>query len=153
MGDVTAGTAKRQVSDVGWLVQHCRMEAVDVVRRFYAALAAGNLDAAQGCFAKDAVWHLPGKSPIAGEHLGWEAIRDEFLLKLGPLSDGTFRAELIDVAVGERYVVAVQHATAHARGKSLDITACQLMRIEDGLIKEVHGHYSDEVALDAFWIA
>lgn len=68
------------------------------------------------------------------------------------LSDGTFRAELLDIAVGESYVVAVQHATADAHGRSLDITGCQLMRITDGLISEVRGHYSDQAALDAFWL-
>ena len=64
---------------------------------------------------------------------------------------GTFRAELIDVAVGRDYVVAIQHATAQFGGKSLDITGRQLIRLQDGLIAEVRGHYSDEAALDAFW--
>lgn len=71
--------------------------------------------------------------------------------KLGRLSGDTFRAELIDVAAGQRFVVAVQHATASYDGKSLDITACQLITVRDGLIREVRGHYSDQDALDAFW--
>jgi ketosteroid isomerase-like protein len=124
---------------------------VDVVRRLYRALTDRDLEAAEACFAPDALWHLPGASPIAGDHRGWMQIRDNFMAKLGPLSGDTFRAELVDVAVGERYVVALQHATASYRGKSLDITACQLMTIRDGLIHEVRGHYSDQEALDAFW--
>ena len=125
--------------------------AVDVVRRLYAAIADGDLDAAAMCFAEDAVWVLPGTSSIAGTHRGWAAIRDGFLAKLGPLSGGTFRVELLDVCGGDTYVVAVQHATAAHDGQNLDITACQLMRIEGGQIVEVRGHYSDEAALDAFW--
>jgi ketosteroid isomerase-like protein len=73
------------------------------------------------------------------------------MAKLGPLSGGTFRAELVDVAIGGQFIVAVQHATASHRGKVLDITACQLMTVRDGLIYEVRGHYSDQEALDAFW--
>ena len=65
----------------------------ETVRRFYAALAARDLGAAEACFTPDATWHLPGKSPIAGDHHGWPAIRDDFLSKLGPLSGHTFRAE------------------------------------------------------------
>lgn len=107
--------------------------------------------AAQGCFAADALWHLPGSSPISGDHIGWAAIRDEFLAKLGPLSGGTFKAELLDVAVGEKYVVAIQHATGDFGGRILDITGCQLMRVQDGLIHAVRGHYSDQAQLDAFW--
>jgi len=73
------------------------------------------------------------------------------MAKLGPLSGGTFRADLVDVAIGDLFVVAVQHATASYRGKDLDVTACQLITVRDGLIQEVRGHYSDQEALDAFW--
>jgi ketosteroid isomerase-like protein len=123
----------------------------EVVARFYKAVADRDLEAAGACFHQQATWVLPGASPIAGEHRGWASIRDDFLAKLGPLSGGTFRAELLDVAVGERFVVAVQHATAHREDKRLDVTACQLMSIKDGKIVSVHGHYSDQQALDDFW--
>ena len=53
------------------------------------------------------------------------------MAKLGPLSCGTFRAGLVDVAIGDLFVVAMQHATASSGGKALDIT--------------------DQEALDAFW--
>ncbi|MEO7069758.1 MAG: nuclear transport factor 2 family protein [Nostocoides sp.] len=124
-----------------------------VVNRLYQAIADKDLGTAEACFASGAVWHLPGSSPISGDHVGWQQIRDDFLAKLGPLSEGTFRADLIDVAIGESYVVAVQHATANAHGKSLDITGCQLIGLDEaGLIAKVRGHYSDHAALDAFWI-
>src|SRR5262245_2262148 len=118
--------------------------AVDVVRRFYAAVAVWDLDAAGACFDEHAVWIRPGRSAIAGEHRGWQAIRDDFLSKLRPLSGGTFSVELIDVAEGAHTVVAVQHATAEHGGKKLDVTACQVMTIESGRIVAVRGHYSDQ---------
>jgi uncharacterized protein len=124
---------------------------VDVVRRLYQAIADRDFGVAEGCVAADVVWHLPGTSPIAGDHHGWAQIRDNFMAKLGLLSGDTFRAELLDVAVGQRFVITVQHATAAYRGRSLDIVACQLMTIRDGLIREVRGHYSDQAALDDFW--
>jgi uncharacterized protein len=125
--------------------------AADVVRRFYKAIADRDLQAAGACFDQHAVWILPGRSPIAGEHRGWDAIRDDFLAKLGPLSGGTFRADLVDVAVGDRHIVAVQRATAHRGDRRLDISACQLIRTEGPKIVHVRGHYSDQYALDAFW--
>lgn len=124
---------------------------IETVRRLYAAVAARDLGVAESCFASDATWHLPGNSPISGDHNGWAAIRDDFLAKLGPLSGGTFRAELLDVAVGQNHVVAVQRATGAYQGRHLDVTACQLIRVEDGRITDVRGHYSDQNALDAFW--
>ena len=124
----------------------------DVVRRLYSAFAEGDWAAVEACFTQDARWTLPGRSPIAGTHVGWQEIRDRFLTRVGPLSGGTFRAELLDVAVGERFVIAIQHATASRADRVLDVTACQLMDITtDGRISRVRGHYSDQEALDAFW--
>lgn len=122
-----------------------------VVHRFYEAVAARDLDTAAACFTPDAVWHLPGRSAISGDHVGWRAIRDDFLAKLGPMSGGSFRAELLDVAVGTDHVVAVQHATGQHAGRLLDITGCQLMTFVGGRIASVQGHYSDQAQLDAFW--
>lgn len=130
------------------------MKAADdaqVVRRLYAAWGEGDLESAADCFAPEVVWTVPGRSPIAGSHQGWAAIRERFFARLGAISGGTFKAALVDVALGEHHVVAVQHATAAREAKRLDITACQLMRIERGRIVEVHSHYSDQEALDAFW--
>ena len=126
-------------------------ERRDVVRRMYAAINDGDVATAAACFAPDAVWILPGRGPMAGTHRGVREIHENFFARLGPLSGGTFRAELLDVAEGERYVVAVQRATGRRDGKAFDVTGCQLMTVEDGRITEVRGHYSDQYALDDFW--
>ncbi len=123
------------------------------VRRFYAAFIPRDFEAMRACFTADAVWHLPGHSAIAGDHRGWDAIRRDFLDKTGPLSGGTLRAGLVDVALGTDHVVAIQHATADFEGRTLDVTGCQLIRMQDGLIAEVTGHYSDQYAFDTFWRA
>ncbi|MGZ4556447.1 MAG: hypothetical protein ACXVXZ_12020 [Mycobacteriaceae bacterium] len=73
-------------------------------------------------------------------------------MRFRPLSWGTFRAELLDVAVGYTYVVAVQRATASRGELTLDNTGCQLIRVSNGVIHNVRGHYSDQAALDAFWV-
>ena len=126
-------------------------EDVAVVHRLYAAVAAGDLAAVGECFDEEAVWHLPGTNALSGTHRGWFAIRDDLLARQGPLSGGTFRAELLDLAVGTAFTVAVVHATAECAGRRLDQTVCQLMRVRKGKIVEVRGHYSDEAALNSFW--
>jgi ketosteroid isomerase-like protein len=127
------------------------VEDVAVVRRLYAAVAAGDLTTVAECFHEDTVWHLPGTHPLAGTHRGWAEIRDNLLAKQGPLSGDTFRAQLRDLAVGAEYIIAVVHATADHAGRRLDQTVCQLMRVQDGKIVEVRGHYADDAALNAFW--
>jgi len=124
-------------------------KGVKAVRRLYDAFARGDVEEIKDCFVHDAVWHLPGRSPIAGDHQGIDAIL-KFLGKLRELSEGTFRAELTDVVANNRYAVALQHATGTRYAKRLDVTACQVMRIQNGKIAEVRGYYSDQYALDDF---
>ena len=126
---------------------------VATVRRFYAAFPERDYDTMEACFTPDAVWHLPGRTAIAGDHEGWQAIHDNFLAKTGPLSGGTLRAGLVDVAAGTHHIVAIQHATAEHNGRRLDVTGCQLIQMRNGRIAEVTGHYSDQYAFDAFWQA
>ena len=124
---------------------------VAVVRRFYEALASGDSATAGDCFRDDAIWHVPGTSRIAGTHRGWPAIRDNFLAQLSSLSGGTLRAPVLDLAVGNEYIVAVGKGIAEHAGRRLDVTVCQLIRVQDERIIEVRGHYSDPTQLDAFF--
>jgi uncharacterized protein (TIGR02246 family) len=122
-----------------------------LIRRLYSAWAAGDMATVRECFAPDAVWHVPGRSLIAGDHRGWEAIARDFYGRLRELTDGSFKAELTDVLADDRVGVALQHATGTRGERRLDIGACQVMRLRDGKIVEVRSHYSDQYALDAFW--
>ena len=124
---------------------------VDVVRRAYAALAAGDMQKLELCFARDAVWHEPGDNIFSGDRVGWPEIRDELFALLGPLSEGAFRAELVDVTVGDQYVVAVQRAQGKHHGRTLDSTSCQVSRMVRGLIQEVWATYANQAEVDAFW--
>jgi ketosteroid isomerase-like protein len=124
---------------------------VATVRRFYAALAAGDLVTAEKCFHENAVWQVPGNSRISGGHHGWSAIRDNFLSQLRSLSGGTFRAEFLDLALGTGYIVAIGKGLAEYNGRRLDVSVCQLMRVENEKIVEVRGHYSDPAALEDFF--
>lgn len=121
------------------------------VLRFYEAIAARDFEAAGPCFAETARWCFPGRNCLSGTYVGWSDIRDRFLTQLIRRSGGTLRLDLLDVAVGKEFVVAVQHGTADCEGRKLDVTACQLMKVAGGVIEEVVGHYSDQEALDRFW--
>jgi ketosteroid isomerase-like protein len=123
----------------------------DVVRRVYEALAARDMALIESCFAPDSVWYVPGDSALSGAHRGWPAIRDEFFGRFLALSGGKVTNRLVDICVGERFVVAVQHATGEHDGRVLDLTACQVIQIRDGKIAEVRGHYYDTNALTTFF--
>ena len=83
--------------------------------------------------------------------MGWPEIRDEFLLLLGPLSRGTLRTELVDIAVGEKYVVAVHRATGQQNGVTLDSTSCEVVLVVRGRVQEVWATHAKQAEVDAFW--
>jgi len=124
---------------------------VGVVARAYAALASNDMLELEECFAHDAVWHEPGDNVFSGDRVGWPAIRDEFLALLVPLSHGTFRTELVDIAVGKKYVVGVHRATGGHNGRTLDSMSCQLARVDQGRIQEVWVTHVKQAEVDAFW--
>ena len=124
---------------------------VDVVRRAYAALAAGDIDQLEQCFAHDAVWHEPGSNIYSGVRVGWPKIRDEFLALLGPLSHGTLRTKLVNIDVSERYVVAVHRATGEHNGVTLDSTSYEVVLVVRGRVQEVWAFHAKQAQVDAFW--
>lgn len=127
------------------------MSDVEVVRRAYAALAAGDMDELESCFARDAVWHEPGNNIYSGERVGWPEIRDELLALLGPLSHGTFRTELLDITVGEKYVAGVHRASGEQKGLTRDSMSCHVFLVAWGHIQEVWATHAQQALVDAFW--
>ena len=117
----------------------------------YAALAAGDIHQLEQCFARDAVWHEPGSNIYSGDRVGWPEIRDEFLALLGPLSHGTLRTELVDIADSEEYVVAVHRATGKHNGLTLDSTSYEVVLVVRGRVQEVWAFHTKQAEVDAFW--
>jgi hypothetical protein len=46
----------------------------EVVRTGYDAFSRGDMDTLRGLFVDDVVWHIPGRSPLAGDHRGVDAV-------------------------------------------------------------------------------
>lgn len=122
-----------------------------LVRRGYEAFAAGDTETLVEVFAPDIVWSVPGRSQIAGEHKGLEAVLGLFG-KVAELSNGTLHLELQSVtARGDDQVEAIHRVLAERGDQKLDITETEEMTIENGRISRVNETPSDQHASDAFW--
>lgn len=87
---------------------------VALVRRGYAAFNERDIDTLVSMMAKDVVHHVPGTTALAGDHKGIESVLG-YYGALGELTNGTFRADLIDAhADGHGHVIAV-HQTSGTR--------------------------------------
>jgi hypothetical protein len=56
-----------------------------------------------------------------------------------------------DIAVGEKYVVAVHRATGQHNGKTLDSTSCEVVLVVRGRVQEVWATHANQAEADAFW--
>lgn len=120
-----------------------------LLRHLFGAFYEGDMETIKGGFAEDAVWHMPGKSQLAGDHQGPDAIVG-FIERSVELAEGTFQLELLDVMASEDHGVSWQRITAERGDKTLDQNEALVFRIRDGKIAEVW-HRPEQYALDEFY--
>ena len=126
-------------------------ENAAIVRRGYEAFNSGDMKTLTELFDESAVWHVPGRSSLAGNHEGREAVFAYFG-RLGQETEGTFRAELEHLlADDDGRVVGIHHNSAKRDGKQLDVDVCLVFQLENGRITQGVEHYRDLYAWDEFW--
>lgn len=127
------------------------MSALDVVGRYGAALAAGDLATLAGVLAPDVVWHQPGGNPLSGDHTGREAV----MAHLGSfmvVSAGTFRLVPDQVVPSGDLVVMTVTFAAEREGRApLAQHGVDVFRVVGEEIAEVWLISEDQAAEDAFW--
>ena len=64
-----------------------------LVRRGYEAFATGDMATLNELFADDIVWHVPGRSQLAGDFRGKEEVFGNFQ-KVAELTGGTFKLDI-----------------------------------------------------------
>ena len=122
-----------------------------IVRRAYAAFNKADMETLTETFDESASWHTPGRSPIAGDSRGREAVFAQFV-RYGGDTGGTFKAILIDLYSSDSdRVVGIHHNTAKRNGKQLDTYCCIVFELKDGRIIDGREHFYDLYNWDEFW--
>jgi ketosteroid isomerase-like protein len=120
------------------------------VRRGYDAFNKGDSDTLVQLFDETVVWHVPGRSSIAGDYEGLEAIMAYFG-RLDELTDGTYHAEL-QVAVGdEEHVVSIDRSSATTNGSRYDENELVVFRFRGGRVVEAWQAMMNPYAHDEFF--
>jgi len=124
---------------------------VALVRRGYEAFNTADMAALTELFHEEASWHTPGRSPLAGDHKGRDAVFTQFG-HYGGDTIGTFRAELQDLFTTEDgRVIGVHRNTGERDGKKLDVNCCLVFEIKDGKLVSGTEVFDDLYAWDGFW--
>jgi ketosteroid isomerase-like protein len=123
----------------------------DLIRSGYDAFVKGDIPAVLEVFSPDIRWEITGRSGLAGEYVGHEAVLG-FFGQLMERSGGSFQLELVDVLASDDHVVGLTRETAEREGRSpLDVRGVHIWRVVDGKAVEFSGIAHDQYADDAFW--
>jgi ketosteroid isomerase-like protein len=115
------------------------LNPVSVVERFHQlqerAYAEGEMDALRELLSEAVVWHVPGRSAIAGDHRGIEEVLAYFERRRA-MTDATFRVTVHGVTmIGDR-VVQLAGGSAMRDGRALSWETAGVFRVAGSRIVE-----------------
>jgi hypothetical protein len=121
-----------------------------LVRRMYEDFEAGDLDLLGVVMAQEVVWHEPGRSDLAGDYTGPNAVLG-LLRELKARTGGTFKIDVLDVLSEPGRAVVIQRETATKQEDTLDVISAVDFEVHNGKITEATVYQNDAYAFDEFW--
>jgi ketosteroid isomerase-like protein len=119
--------------------------------RLMQAYNAGDQATVAQCMSEDVVYHVPGKTPFAGGHVGIDAFR-QMLDAIIAAAGGTVKHTPLHILADDRAVMVYSHVTGTRKGKHFDGDVAYLFRFDaDGKISEGRTIPVDLYAFDEFW--
>jgi ketosteroid isomerase-like protein len=116
----------------------------------FAAFKGGDPRVLFEVIAEDAVWRVPGTTPVSREYCGRDEIFGLFR-ETRRLTGGTYRSELRWALADGDHAVAVYRARGSRNGREIDIDQVLLIGLRDGRWQEVDAVPTDPQAFEAFW--
>lgn len=128
--------------------------AADLVREFHLVqgrfLAGGAVEPMLTLLADDVVWHVPGRSAIAGEHRGREAVRRYFELRRSRAAE-TFRVDVKSVLAEGDLVIQLADGSAEWEGRRSSWRTVGIFQVHGERIAEAWVVPFDLYDFDEIW--
>ena len=122
----------------------------DLIRRGYEAFNKGDTHTLREVFDPEIVWHFPGRSVLAGDHRGTDAVLG-FFGRTMELTAGTFRVELHEVVADDQHTVGLHLATGEREGRTLEDREVLVFHVRDNKVAEAWQYIEDQYAYDEFF--
>lgn len=119
----------------------------DRQNRFYLG---GDQEPVRAMLAKDVVWHVPGRSAIAGDHRGRDEVLRHFARRRR-LADATFRISVRGVLADDERTVILAGGEVEHGGETMAWGTVGIFRIAEGRIAECWVVPHDQDAFDEIW--
>ena len=120
-----------------------------VVRRMLDALERRDVVAIGELLTDDAVYHFPGRGPVAGTYRGRDEVIGLFRALAG-LFDAPLEMASHDVVASEAHVVDLATYSGVRGGQSFTWNTVRLYHVDDDRIAEIWLMIGDIYAFDAF---
>jgi uncharacterized protein len=122
----------------------------ELTRRGFDAFAKGDVDTLRELTDQDAVWHVPGRNQLSGDHRGVDAILG-FFAKTMELTGGTFRIEVHDVVANDDHAVALFVSRGQREGRTYENRNVVVNHLRNGKLTETWLLSEDQYAADEFF--
>jgi ketosteroid isomerase-like protein len=123
---------------------------LETLRRLVTAFAINDENTIRSLVTPDVVWHVAGRTAVAGDYKGIDAMLNVVRLVV-EMTDGTLEARLHDVLANERHGVILLKEAANRNGKRLEYELIDLYHFREGLICEMWSTATDQQAFDEFF--
>ena len=125
-------------------------ERIRRIKEGYRCFTEGDYEGFAREFANNAVWHVRGDTPLAGDKVGRDGIR-EFLRTLAEDTDESFMIEVHDVLANDMHTVVLAHTTVHRGDETYTADEVHVFCTKEGEITEAWGFTSDPEGRGKFW--
>ena len=118
-------------------------------RAILAAFEAGDLATAAGYYSDDAVFHINGRSPFAGDHQGFAGFVAVFSKLMGTVD--SYRQQVLDVAASDQHSMGLLTSTVQRGDKELTTDLVTVLTWRDGKVVDERIITVDPYSADAFY--
>lgn len=132
-----------------------RERAVEFMQGLHRAqqrlYADGAVDPVRFLLCPDVVWHVPGRTPIAGDHDGIENVI-AYMLRRRDLANRTFRMHRRELLVGEgEHFAALTDGSAVIAGRAREWSTIGLYRLRGDRLAECWLMPFNQTDFDSIW--
>jgi len=128
------------------------MSPVEVLRKLYTALSAGDVPGVVACLDPDVVVDEPPALPYGGVHHGRDVFLQSILGAMAGYADIRItRFDVFDNGGTGAVGILVGTLTAHTTGEAFPLTMVEVHEIEGGTSRRIDVYTKDPAALAAFY--
>ncbi len=116
-----------------------------------AAVTRGDAEAfGDILLGENVVWHWPGRSHVAGDYRGKDAVIG-LVREFHRVASDRLQVSPLDVLEGREYLMSFTHVIAEQEERTLDVVMADAMRFgADGKVEEFWTLSNDQAAVDSF---